>query len=67
MSAQHDSLPPCERRGGVGRLRRSPAPVSAAAPTVIQIYEPDSVNTIPFVGRGGARVATRFVGRCAPR
>jgi hypothetical protein len=30
---------------------------------VIQIYEPESVNTIPFFGCGGALVGTRFVGR----
>jgi hypothetical protein len=29
---------------------------------VIQIHEPESVNTIPFVGCGGTPVATRFVG-----
>jgi hypothetical protein len=36
--------------------------VSAEAPTVIQIYEPEIVNTIPFVGCGGAPGTTTFFG-----
>jgi hypothetical protein len=36
--------------------------VSAEAPTVIQIYEPEIGNTIPFAGCVGASVTTGFVG-----
>ena len=35
---------------------------SAESPAVIHVYEPEIVNTIPFVGCGGAPVTTTFVG-----
>ena len=35
---------------------------SAESPAVINVYEPEIVNTIPFVGCGGTPVTTTFVG-----